>query len=763
MLERKFMTSPNYFEYVASKRLAQSPQGLSASAADAVALPFSLFDWQSHLVRWALRRGTAALFADTGLGKTAMQVAWADAVARITGEQVLILAPLAVAAQTVREAARIGVTARVIRDMTGTGADDASRVVVCNYDRMDHLDPSQFVGVVLDESSILKNMMGKTRIRIIDTFRQHRWKLACTATPSPNDFDELGNHAEFVGAMNMTDMLARFFINDLSDTGTWRLKKHAETAFWSWCASWSVAIRTPADLRRPNGTPYDGARYVLPPLSVRHEIVGVDHMARQLDTGELFAGQSLSATGLHRELRLTAADRAAAVARIVNAEPGESWVIWVHTTYEAEAVRALMPDVVEVRGDHTPEEKERRLLDFSEGRIRVLLTKPSIAGFGMNWQHCARMIFAGLSYSYEMLYQALRRSYRFGQTREVIAYLVAAESEGAVRDALIQKETQHQEMQRRMVSSMKQEQGESDVVPMLAEGGLGVVGTGDRWTLHNDDCVAVWRALPSESIGFSVYSPPFANLYTYSDDPRDMGNVSDDDDFFRHFGYLLPELHRTTMTGRLMAVHVSQLPSFKWKHGVSGLRDFRGDVIRAAEAAGWTYHSEVTIWKDPVTEMQRTKAHGLLYKTIQNNATFSRVGMPDYLVVFRKWGPAEQTPVTHTPADFSLDLWQKVASPVWFDIDQTRTLNVRQARDSKDEKHLCPLQLDVIERAIQLWSNPGDLVASPFTGIGSEGVCALKMGRRFIGAELKPSYWAHACRNLKEATSQSDLFGVTAA
>jgi hypothetical protein len=242
-----------------------------------------------------------------------------------------------------------------------------------------------------------------------------------------------------------------------------------------------------------------------------------------------------------------------------------------------------------------------------------------------------------------------------------------------------------------------------------------------------------------------------------------MGNSGSDDEFFRHFGYLLPELYRATRAGRLMAVHVSQLPSFKWKHGVSGLRDFRGDVIRAAEAAGWVYHSEVTIWKDPVTEMQRTKAHGLLYKTIQRNASFSRVGMPDYLVVFRKWAEGDESPVTHTPDDFPLDLWQKVASPVWFDVDQTRTLNVRQARDAKDEKHLCPLQLDVIERAIQLWSNPGDLVGSPFTGIGSEGVCALRMGRRFVGAELKPSYFRHACRNLTDATAQTDLFGGIAA
>jgi DNA modification methylase len=523
-----------------------------------------------------------------------------------------------------------------------------------------------------------------------------------------------------------------------------------------------VAVRTPADLTGPNGQPYDGSRYVLPPLDIRHEVVAVDNLARQEQTGELFAGGALSATTLHRELRATATDRAARVAELVNAEPDEPWVIWCHTDYEADAVRAVQPDVVEVRGSHTPEQKESRIADFSEGRTLRLLTKPSICGFGLNWQHCARMAFVGLSYSYEALYQALRRSYRFGQTREVVAYLIAAESEGAVRDALKTKEASHIEMQRRMVDSMGKNQG-ALIAPTIAEGGTGTVAQGEGWTLTNGDCVETFRAMPDNSVDFSIYSPPFANLYVYSDDPRDMGNSADDDEFFRHYEFLLADMHRVTRPGRLMAVHVSQLPSFKWKHGVSGLRDFRGDVIRAAERAGWVYHSEVCIWKDPVTEMQRTKAHGLLYKTIRTNASFSRVGMPDYLVVFRKWADsAIEVPVTHDPAEFTLDLWQKVASPVWFDVDQTRTLNVRQARDSQDEKHLCPLQLDVIERAITLWSNPGDLVASPFTGIGSEGVSALRLGRRFVGAELKPSYFKHACRNLIDATAQVDLFGSAA-
>jgi hypothetical protein len=749
-----------YTDFLREKVTMARPVGMTEDAAAEYPLAPRLFDWQAHIVRWALMRGSAAIFADTGLGKTGMQLAWADAVRRYTGRPVLILAPIAVASQTVREADVMGIPCCIARDDADVMDD---RVNVCNYDRMHRLRAERFAGVVLDESSILKNLTGKVRTSLIETFKAHPWRLACTATPSPNDFDELGNHAEFLGVMTVSSMLARFFINDLSDTGTWRLKGYAEGAFWDWCASWAVAVRTPADLTAPNGHPYDGSRYVLPPLDIRHEVVAVDNVARQEQTGELFAGGALSATTLHRELRATATDRAARVAELVNAEPDEPWVIWCHTDYEADAVRAVLPDVVEVRGSHTPEQKEQRIADFSEGRTLRLLTKPSICGFGLNWQHCARMAFVGLSYSYEALYQALRRSYRFGQTREVVAYLIAAESEGAVRDALKTKEASHIEMQRRMVGSMGKHQG-ALVTPTIAEGGTGTVQQGDGWTLTNGDCVETFRQLETGSVDFSIYSPPFANLYVYSDDPRDMGNSADDEEFFTHFGqYLLPEMLRVTRPGRLMAVHVSQLPSFKWKHGVSGLRDFRGEVIRAAESAGWVYHSEVCIWKDPVTEMQRTKAHGLLYKTIRTNASFSRVGMPDYLVVFRKWDDAAaEVPVTHDPSEFTLDLWQKVASPVWFDIDQTRTLNVRQARDSQDEKHLCPLQLDVIERAITLWSNPGDLVASPFTGIGSEGVSALRLGRRFVGAELKPSYFKHACRNLVDATAQADLFGSAA-
>ena len=282
----------------------------------------------------------------------------------------------------------------------------------------------------------------------------------------------------------------------------------------------------------------------------------------------------------------------------------------------------------------------------------------------------------------------------------------------------------------------------------------------NKYALYRGDCVEVLNDLPDDSIGFTVFSPPFSSLYTYSDDPRDMGNTKDDDEFFRHFGYLVPHLYRVTMPGRLVAVHCMNLPSSKMRHGVIGMRDFRGEIIRSMEAAGWVFHSEICVWKDPVTAMQRTKALGLLYKQIKKDMAMSRQGIPDHVCVFRKPGDNPE-PITHEPEDFPVTLWQRYASPVWMDINQSDTLQYRSARENEDERHICPLQLEVIRRCVKLWSNPGDVVLSPFAGIGSEGYVALEEGRRFVGAELKRSYYEQARRNLESVAnpSQVTMFG----
>lgn len=283
----------------------------------------------------------------------------------------------------------------------------------------------------------------------------------------------------------------------------------------------------------------------------------------------------------------------------------------------------------------------------------------------------------------------------------------------------------------------------------------------DRYAAYRGDCVEVLKGLPDHSVGYSIFSPPFASLYTYSNSPRDMGNCKSDAEFFEHFGYLIDELARVMMPGREVSFHCMLMPTSKERDGYIGLRDFRGDLIRAFQARGFIFHSEVVIWKDPVTAMQRTKALGLLHKSVRGNAAMCRQGIPDYLVTMR--APGESERVTHSVEEYPVDEWQKVASPVWMDINPNDTLQYMSAREHDDERHICPLQLEVIRRGIKLWTNPGDIVLSPFLGIGSEGYCAVEMGRQFVGVELKDSYYRQACANVANALKQTqDLFAAAA-
>ena len=426
------------------------------------------------------------------------------------------------------------------------------------------------------------------------------------------------------------------------------------------------------------------------------------------------------------------------------------------------ALAKAIPDAVAVSGSDSDEHKERAMMDFTDGKIRVLVSKPSICGFGMNWQHCARVAFCGLSHSFEQMYQAIRRCHRFGQTRSVEVHIVTAEAEGQVIENIRRKEQRHEEMATAMVGHMRDAmRKEIRGSRIMKDDYERDVTTGEGWTMHLGDCVEVVREIPADSIDYTIFSPPFASLYTYSASDRDMGNTKGDGEFSEHFGYLVPELFRATKPGRLLSFHCMNLPSSKQNDGVIGLRDFRGEMIRIFVAAGWIFHSEVCIWKDPVTAMQRTKALGLLHKQIKKDSCMSRQGIPDYVVTMRKPGD-NPDPVTHTNESFPVQRWQRYASPVWMDINPSRTLQYRHAREDDDERHICPLQLDVIERCIDLWTNPGDLVMSPFGGIGSEGFVAVQAGRRFLGAELKPSYYRVACDNLSHAVATGNgLFSAS--
>jgi len=478
-------------------------------------------------------------------------------------------------------------------------------------------------------------------------------------------------------------------------------------------------------------------------------MVEVDHTEHAGD--ELFRHSTLSATTMHKEMRLTCKHRSEAVADLVNGS-NEYWIVWCNTNDEADNLKQLIPDAVEVRGSDKSELKEKKINQFSTGEKRVIISKPSICGFGLNWQHCSHVAFVGLSYSFEDFYQAVRRSYRFGQTKEVHCYIIQAETEGAILTAIRRKMAQHEEMQRSMRFAADYFNKNQESLTMKKELDK---KTGEGWELYNGDCVRLAETLKENSIDFSVFSPPFADLFTYSNDIQDMGNCSDLDEFMVQFKYLVTNLERVTVPGRLCAVHCCDLLATKWKDGDIELKNFSGVIVDAFRDAGWLYHCRVTIWKDPVVEMQRTKSLGLLHKQLLKDSAMSRVGSAEYVLVFRKSGKNPK-PISHQREDYPVDLWQRDASPVWMDVNQTRVLNKEAAKDNRDEKHICPLQLDVIERCLRLWSNPGDLVFSPFTGIGSEGFCAVKAKRRFIGAELKESYFRQACGNLEKAASESE-------
>ena len=724
-----------------------------------------LFDFQKAIVSWALRRGRAAVFAGCGSGKTPIQLDWAK---HIPGN-VLILTPLAVSYQTKREGEKFGIEANICRSQK----EVRPGITITNYEMLDHFDSEYFKGIVLDESSILKNFTGKIKTKLVEKFRNTPYKLACTATPAPNDHLELGNHSEFLNIMPSNEMISRWFINDTMQFGSYKLKAHAIKDFWNWVSSWAVCMRIPSDIGFPN----DG--FVLPDLNEIKNIVRVDQTKNR--NGQFFRIPDMSATGMHRELRITAKDRANEVKNIVTKD-NECYLIWCHTNYEADELIGAIPEAVEIRGNEKDEAKEKKLLDFVDGKTRVLITKPRIAGFGLNLQCCHNVVFVGLSYSYETYYQAIRRCWRFGQKYPVNVYIVMANTEIDLYDVIMNKRKAHNEMQENMFNNI-------DSINILNKN-LELsfdyekkIEKSSKWEMKLGDSVELTKKIESNSVGFTIFSPPFSSLYIYSDSIRDMGNSSGDEEFFEHFNYLIPELLRVTIPGRLCAVHCKNLVYYRNQNGSAGLRDFRGEIIRYFKSHGWDYHSEITIWKDPVIEMQRTKAQGLLHVALCKDSTISRQGLPDYLVIFRKWAKTEsenemKAPVNSgdkekrfdfyigeegpkftqesDPRNYSIHVWQRYASPVWFDIRQTNVLNRKAARESKDSKHICPLQLDVIARAIHLWTNENDLVFDPFTGIGSTGYEAIKLNRRFVGIELKKSYFNQSVENLREVEKKKN-------
>lgn len=720
----------DYAEFLATKRLIARPSGVEVPQDEINPL---LFPFQRDLVRWSLRKGRAALFADTGLGKTFMQVEWARLLTEyIPGGHVLIVAPLSVARQTVREAEKLGVTIGYSRDGSAVGA-----ITITNYEMLEHFDASSFDGVVLDESSILKSLDGKTRQRLTEMFATTAYRLCCTATPAPNDIAEIANHAEFLGIRTRVEMLAEFFVHD--DEG-WRLKGHAERDFYRWLASWGMSVRKPSDLG------YDDAGYDLPPLEIAPLFVDSEYRPE----GMLFS-VGLKGIGDRSAVRKqTLQDRVKAAADLVNSNPGQ-WILWCGLNDEADALASLVPGAVNVQGSDTPERKAEMLEAFQDGAFRVLVTKPRIAGYGMNLQNCHQMAFVGLSDSWEQYYQSIRRCWRFGQTESVSVHIVLSEAEQDIYHNVMRKEAEAKSMAENLVEHVRE--FERAEIGVSTEGDWQYEESeahGKNWSLLLGDSSQRLAEIANESIDLSVYSPPFQSLYTYSPTERDLGNSRTREEFFAHYGYIIENLLRVTKPGRNTCVHVQQLTSTLATHGVIGMMDFRGDVIRAYQDAGWVYHGEVCIDKDPQAQAIRTHSKSLLFVQLRKDSTWSRPALADYILLFRK--PGENAVPVHP--DISNDEWIEWARPIWYGIKESDTLNGRVARENADERHIAPLQLGTIERCVRLWSNPGETVLSPFAGIGSEGYESLRRGRKFIGIELKRSYFDVAVRNLTRASEE---------
>ena len=726
-----------YADFLDGKRLQSVMHGPDVEIG---AIHPMLFPFQAAITRWAIRKGRAAVFADTGLGKTYIQVEWA----RLIGGRCLIVAPLSVARQTVRLAKALDVHVHYTR----SGADLVDGVNITNYEMVEHFDPADFVSVVLDESSILKALDGKTRRRLTEMFADTPYRLACTATPAPNDLAELGNHAEFLSVMSNREMLSAFFVHGDLGVGErqgWRLKGHAEEAFYAWLASWGMAVRKPSDIG------FDDTGYDLPPLTITPTFLPTDYVPE----GQLFLGSLGGITQRSAVRRGTLEARVDAVAEMVNATT-DQWIVWHGLNDEGDRLAELIPDGILVEGSQTPEYKAAAIEAFIDGKHRVLITKPKIAGFGMNLQNAHRMAFVGLSDSWEAYYQSIRRSWRFGQTEAVDVRIVLSDAEGEIFDNVMRKEREAKTMQERLIEHVRRYEMEeladretTDHAYETAE------AKGIGWKMLLGDNVETLAGIADESIDLSVFSPPFLSLFTYSPSERDIGNARNDGEFWQHFGYVIDHLMRVTKPGRNVACHVQQVPTTVAHDGVTGLKDFRGDTIRAFIAHGWTFHGEVTIDKDPQAQAIRTKSKGLLFVQKARDRSWLRPAFADYILVFRKPGDTE---VVIVDDQVSNDDWISWARPIWYGIRESETLNAAEARDQRDERHIAALQLETIRRCVRLWSNPGDLVLDPFAGIGSTGYVAVENGRRFVGCELKRSYYDAACRNIARASARLTLF-----
>lgn len=738
------MNNKEYNDFISTKIKRYKDSGFEIALNN---INNKLYDFQKHCVKRAVKAGRFAIFGGTGVGKTAMQVVWADIIAKKTNKPVLILAPLAVSLQTIQEAKIFDVDIRKFDNSDFP-------IQIANYEQIENnIDCDKYIGVVLDESSILKNFTGAIKRLLIDRFLQTQYKLCCSATPSPNNLNEIGNQSEFLNILDAQDMRSKWFVRD-EGMNNYRLKGHAKKDFYGWIASWSIMFENPKDI----GFEKDGVLFQLPNLNVIEQNIS---LSVKENSGLLFNLGSVDATSYNAKLRESMPERLDKVIDICKNTKGQI-LIWVKQNIEGEYLLKNLPneDIREVKGNDKIEDKEKNLLGFANNEYRILITKAKIAQFGMNFQNCHTQIFTTLDFSFESFYQQVRRSYRFGQKEDVNVYIITIDTMNNIKDIIHQKEKQFKEMQTEINSNVNNRS-----YGLINEYEFKEHKTNDIWLMKGDSCVEIDR-IEDESLDLIIYSPPFSSLFTYSNYIQDMGNNENHAEFFKQYGFLLEKMYSKLKNGRLMCVHTKDLGVYKNSSGYTGINDFTGDHCRSVLEKGFKLHSKITIWTDPVLEMQRTKTQRLLYKQVTSDSSKTGVGMAEYIYIFKKWEGDEKDWNTITnlnKKNFPLDVWQKWASPVWMDIKRTDVLTAHEGTAMGDEKHICPLQLEVINRLVNLWSNKGETVFTPFLGIGSEAYMAVKNNRKAIGIELKDSYYETAIKNLNRLENkqkQTSIFDI---
>ncbi len=752
----------DYQTFLDTKQCKTARFGVQVTPTDVHPL---LFPFQRDVAVWAVAKGRCAVFLDTGLGKTFVQLEWA----RLIGQTTLIVAPLSVARQTVREATKIGLEVRYVRSQSEV--TDAGKLWITNYEMIERFDLATFGAIVLDESSILKSLDGKTRQKLTRLCQTIPYRLCCSATPAPNDYTEIGNHAQFLGICTVGEMLGMFFVNankehtfiyenrayrkkgSNKNGQEWRLKHHAEQPFFQWLASWAITMIKPSDLG------YDDDGFILPKLSITPTFVRADYVP---DDQLFFTG--LKGLANRADVRRgTLPGRLEALLKIIG-DSADQWIVWCGLDLESSAATVAIPGAIEVKGSDDPEAKVCAIEGFQDGKYRVLVTKGKIAGFGLNLQNAHRMAFLGLSDSWETFYQCIRREWRYRQESPVDVHIVLSDAEAAIYQNVMRKDAMAARLRQKLVEAIQgYERSELGMTAPLTQAYEQRETRGDNWRMLLGDSCERLGELAADSVDLSVYSPPFADLFTYSASDRDLGNSRGWGQFFEHYRFIIREVLRVTKPGRLTCVHSSDIPAMASRDGYIGVKDFPGEVIRAYEAEGWVFVGRAFIQKNPQAQAIRVKSKALLFVQLRKDSASSRPALVDQILIFRKVGEnaVPITPVEHGEMDN--ETWIEWAHGIWLGISESDTLQFGGARETDDEKHICPLQLATIERCVKLYSNPGETVLSPFAGIGSEGYVSVKYGRRFVGIELKPSYFKIAVQNLgdiEQRTRPMDLFSL---